>query len=315
MDKKVVFIMGPGHCGSTLLDLLLGSHSRCFSLGELYRISSLIDKPGATERRICGVCVGECDFWNRRAVLPVLKMSFSRQNRLLSAASTISHYTYNPYKFIARWSGRPVLIDSSKSPAWIERQLNPTYVWRSIKPYLIYMGRDGRAVVNSYYRKYPERGIDGVIENWKQRIEKMDAFYADFPNSDKIKVQYEELATRPEVVLKQICETLKLDYEEAMLRYWTHKHHHVMGNGGTRSLIFKYREKHGMNSEALRKRQIEAKRFYDSSYYDRQEPGIRLDERWRTELSPEHRQRFEQLTGKTDQPRELEDVSPRARHG
>ena len=37
---KVAFILGTGHCGSTLLDLILGSHSKLFSLGEVYRVVS-----------------------------------------------------------------------------------------------------------------------------------------------------------------------------------------------------------------------------------------------------------------------------------
>ena len=41
MENQIVFIMGPGHCGSTLLDLILGSHSDCFSLGEVFRLSEI----------------------------------------------------------------------------------------------------------------------------------------------------------------------------------------------------------------------------------------------------------------------------------
>lgn len=314
MDKKVVFIMGPGHCGSTLLDLLLGSHSQCFSLGELYRIKGLLDRPSDSYQKICGVCLGPCDFWNKRAGLPVLRMSFAGQNRLRSTVRKISHYTYNPYKFIARWSGKPILIDSSKYPAWIERQLHPAYIWRGIKPYLIYMCRDGRAVVNSYYRKYPERGIINIIESWKHRIETMNALFARFPKNDKIRVQYEELAARPEPVIRALCRFLKIEYEEPMLRYWMHDHHHVMGNGGTRSLMFKYRETLGTDSEALRKRQAEAKQFYDASYYDGMEPGIRLDERWRVELSPEHREQFEALAGEINRPFKQEYARARSVH-
>jgi hypothetical protein len=32
---KVIFILGSGHCGSTLLDLILDSHSKVFSVGEI----------------------------------------------------------------------------------------------------------------------------------------------------------------------------------------------------------------------------------------------------------------------------------------
>lgn len=41
MIKKVVFICGAGHSGSTLLGLLLGSHSKCFYLGEANKVQYL----------------------------------------------------------------------------------------------------------------------------------------------------------------------------------------------------------------------------------------------------------------------------------
>lgn len=296
MDIKVVFIMGPGHCGSTLLDLLLGSHSQSFSLGELNRLGSLLDAPPRDYQKICGVCVHECDFWNRRATMSVLKIYFSQKSRFHSALGRVSQNIYNPYKFIARWSGKGVLIDSSKNPAWIKRRMAPKHTWRGIEPYLIYMCRDGRAVVNSYHRKYPERGMTSVIENWKKQMAGMNAFYDRFPHG-KTRVHYEALASQPEQVVRSLCGKLGIDYEKSMLRYWEHEHHHVMGNGGTRSLIYKYREKFGTDLAAMRERQATAKQFYDPSFYDEMDIGIRLDERWREEMSREHREQFDAMAG------------------
>ncbi|MBA2490239.1 MAG: sulfotransferase [Gammaproteobacteria bacterium] len=296
MDTKVVFIMGPGHCGSTLLDLLLGSHSQSFSLGELNRLGSLIDARAGEYQKICGVCVRECDFWNRRAGMAILKIYFSQKNRLRSALGRAAQNIYNPYKLISRWSGTRVLIDSSKNPSWVKRRMAPRHTWRRIEPYLIYMCRDGRGVVNSYYRKYPERGMTKVIENWKEQITTMNAFYDRFPHG-KTRVHYEALASQPEHVVRAICQSLGIEYEKGMLRYWEHEHHHVMGNGGTRSLIYKYREKFGTDLAAMRERQAAAKKFYDASFYDEIDIGIRLDERWRTELSREHREQFDAIAG------------------
>ena len=77
MDRKVIFVMGPGHCGSTLFDLIMGSHSDVFSLGEFHRIHGAIDDFQEGYPKICGVCTGRCEFWNQRASLPILKMYFS----------------------------------------------------------------------------------------------------------------------------------------------------------------------------------------------------------------------------------------------
>lgn len=296
MDIKVVFIMGPGHCGSTLLDLLLGSHSQSFSLGELNRLGSLLDAPRREHQKICGVCVRECEFWNKRVAMPALRLYFSQKNRFRSALGKLSQNIYNPYKLIARWSDKRVLIDSSKNPVWIKRRMAPAHTWRGIEPHLVYMCRDGRAIVNSYYRKYPERGITNVIENWKQQMATMNAFYDRFQHA-KTRVHYEDLATQPEQVVRSLCRNIGIDYEKSMLRYWEHEHHHVMGNGGTRSLIYKYREKFGTDLAAMRERQATAKQFYDASFYEEMDIGIRLDERWRVEMSREQCQQFDAIAG------------------
>ena len=38
---KIIFILGIGRSGSTMLDLMLGSHSQGFSLGEISKIPEI----------------------------------------------------------------------------------------------------------------------------------------------------------------------------------------------------------------------------------------------------------------------------------
>ena len=57
IPRKVVFILGSGHCGSTLLDLMLGAHSRIVGLGEMSGAqpqAALYLWPGAPERAVSG---------------------------------------------------------------------------------------------------------------------------------------------------------------------------------------------------------------------------------------------------------------------
>ena len=71
--RTVVFIMGAGHCGSTLLDLMLGSHPESFSLGELHRLHGLLDRDKGSPPQLCSMCDGPCVYWNGRASLPLLR--------------------------------------------------------------------------------------------------------------------------------------------------------------------------------------------------------------------------------------------------
>ena len=304
MDRKVIFVMGPGHCGSTLFDLIMGSHSDVFSLGEFHRIHRAIDDFQEGYPKICGVCTGRCEFWNQRASLPILKMYFSRKNKYRSLFGKVSQCVFNPYKFLFKWSEKSVLVDSSKQPSWFRRRLTPSYTWRDMVPYLIYMCRDGRAVVNSYLRKYPERGIANIAENWKRQINEMNKFYENFPSTRRMKVKYEELATYPERVGQSICNFVDLKYEKEMVRYWTHEHHHLFGNGGTKSLIFKYRMKFEHQSVSLQKRlnNNNSKKYYGSKYYQEVGLAIKLDLRWHRELSQEQLEVFDSIAGNTNKP-------------
>lgn len=295
--KKVIFVMGSGHCGSTLLDLLLGSHSDAFSLGEFHRLWSSFTDGHAGAPKICGVCPGHCEFWNGAVSLPLLKLYYSRKGYLSAILRRVGKYTYNPYILLSKWSGKSVLIDSSKQVDWIDSQQKPGYTWRGIEPYLIYICRDGRAVVNSYYTKYPEKGIEAITENWKKQTIGMEAYFNGFPPDRKIKVGYEELASDPQTVVESICNAVGMSYEPEMLRYWAHDHHHIFGNGGTRSLIYKYREQFETQSEALRHRIESSKEHYTHEYYDQLEVAISLDERWRDQLGAEELRVFNLIAG------------------
>ena len=54
MDRSVVFAMGSPHSGTSLLTLILGSHSRAFALGEME------DFKGSAR---CRVCEDRCPIW------------------------------------------------------------------------------------------------------------------------------------------------------------------------------------------------------------------------------------------------------------
>jgi hypothetical protein len=62
-DRHLVHIVGSGHSGSTLLDMLLGSHSRISSLGEAYFLYFNVNNSTPADVCTCGKHVTECGFW------------------------------------------------------------------------------------------------------------------------------------------------------------------------------------------------------------------------------------------------------------
>ena len=296
-DNKVVFIMGPGHCGSTLLDLLLGSHTQAFSLAEIHVIGRFVDSPERASQPICAVCGDQCEFWNKRVRLDALRLFHSRKNLFWKVVGRGMRAVRNSYGPLFEATGKSLLIDSSKNPGWFKQQIATRFAWRDVTPHLIYLGRDGRGVANSYYRKYPERGLEWASQHWKDSIVSMNRFYETFPFQHKTRVRYEDLATSPEQVVRTLCDFAEVPFEPGMLTYWVHDHHPVSGNAGTHSLILRERERRNHASADHRLSVNQDERFYANDHYEDLGLHIDLDLRWKSEMSEEDIQAFERIAG------------------
>ena len=171
-----------------------------------------------------------------------------------------------------------------------------------MKPYLIYLSRDGRGVVNSYLRKYPERGIVSIIEMWKAQIEQMNHFHDNFPSEKKIFIKYEELAEHPSETVAQICDMIEIKFEKEMLMYWQHEHHSINGNLGTQSLVIKHKK----NNKPEGTKKIDEMNLGDThfvkAYYENVGMAIKVDMRWQKELSWEQLSIFDKMASDLNLP-------------
>lgn len=280
---KVVLILGTGHCGSTLLDLILGSHSKAFSLGEVYRVLDTQTKI------VCEICGEDCEFWTDE-LLGKIRSPYRRSliNKLKTRLSIGISKEIKFYSLIAKAANKSILIDSSKKARLIDKTGKVLIKSKQIEPYLIYLSRDGRAVVNSYFRKYPERGLESIAENWNCRIDHINETYENWKNK-KIHIRYEDLAIKPIENIKKISKFIDVAYEDNMMAFWKPNHHSVNGNAGTKSIIYKFRGIH-KNDQWYHKNKKE--------YYKNHELGIRFDERWKEELDKQQIKQIETIISK-----------------
>lgn len=285
MDKeiaeiKVVFILGTGHCGSTLLDLLLGSHSEMFSLGEVYRVLN------DTSDSVCDICSENCKFWTRDLLFNLRsphKKTF--QNKVKNKFRLGVPKEIKFYKTLSQASGKTILIDSSKKARLIDSYGNILTRSKAIKPYLIYLSRDGRAVINSYLRKYPERGITNIAENWNNRIKNINECFNEW-TSEKIHIRYEDLASKPIETINNILNFLQEPFEHEMMKFWKFEHHTINGNLGTKSILRKFRN--------LEKEDVILEKPY-IGYYKTHPFEIKFDERWKEELNIQQIKQIENI--------------------
>lgn len=307
MNKKVVFILGIGRSGSTLLDLILAAHPQCFSLGEISKFHQIYTNPNMT---LSSQCQGST-FWeetfseeelkrlsiglSNRRINPFIPLKVERFVRELFAKDDI----FNSYSLILSKIEENILIDSSKYFDWVSNKQVAREIRDGIvESYIIYLIRDGRAVINSYLRRYPNRTIQQISKNWIKQLQGSQNFYQQFnPENRKMIVRYEQLAKEPQQTLETICQTIGIDFNPEMLEYWKYEHCGVAGGQGARALVKKFKQ------EDLNKQVAEV----HGDYYKKAPLGIKLDLRWKQELSSENLAEFYRITGDLNKPFEWDE--------
>lgn len=207
--KKVVFVTGAGHSGTTLLGMMLGTGEDILYAGEVFNCQFLNDETRPLKKRSCRACGIQCPIWKGL------------------------HTGDNVYETLSKRSGRPTIIDSSKIPiGWVEREaVRLSGILRA----LVFLVRDPRAVVAANLRKHPDRSVGMLAEEWAHQIRRCEDLVARFPGP-VVYARYEELVTKPGQTLRTICDGFGIPFEAAMLEPWDADHHPLRGNAGTQSI-------------------------------------------------------------------------------
>jgi hypothetical protein len=248
---RLVYILGAGHCGSTLLDMMLGRHSRIFAGGEIGGIHRYWAIATGHETPMIERTGHQTD-WLEVASHPFASATWRAVVRCYEETTGTSfetarfrHPSWGTLLFrpdaaaTARWArpqrtlfdclhtvtGRPLITDASKRPQRLYR------LWQSgvFDLMVIHLIRDGRGIMHSYLSKYGRWGPS--FRRWAGPT--VMSFYlrrvmSGIPWLD---VRYEDLARSPERTLERICGFLAIPYEPAMLEF---REYEYLGIGGNR---------------------------------------------------------------------------------
>lgn len=252
----LLYILGPGHCGSTLLNLCLDRHSQVMGVSEIVTLNRKQPGWSGDEDALAVPFWSEVDQRMRKAgegglsevpfnLLRVPPSEMSHALRLNHAAS----------QAVLSVAGKTILADASKEPHRLAALLASSL----FRVRVIYLVRDGRAVVHAYRRKYGT-----WFRGWRKlmRIDRAARrMKAQHGEDAWLTVRYEDMATDLDATLRRICAFAGIEFEPEMLRPDTAQFN---GLGGNR----------------LRKRPVER---------------ITLDTAWTTEM-PKPVQAFTALT-------------------
>lgn len=261
---RVVFILGFGHSGSTLLDLLLDGHSQIAGVGEMERA-----RPEAV--CTCGKHPMECPVWHgvfgappwpRREVYRT-KLAFFFDRRPFLSGSThkpidekeFLDSTVAAYRTVLEREGKQIIVDSSAQTDRADLLSRS----KEVEPYYIHLIRDGRGATWSFLRKY--KRLFPFFFMWFTANVKIELFFRR-ARGKHIRMRYEDLTRDPAGELARICALLDIPYEAKMLEFRQNEHHQIEGN----------RMRFGIDP-------------------------IRTDEKWRTEMPLSLRALFNLLFG------------------
>lgn len=221
---KAVFIAGTGHSGSTLLDLILGSHSRLESVGEVRRPKA---KDGKEESMCtCGSALSSCSYWgpifDRMRIRGIDPVEFLQKWSARSERSTPeANETF--VSEVLRQSGKQVYVESSKTL----KRLACLSASAALDVYVLHLVRDGRAYTFSNMK----RGYNphaSAVHWWREnhRILAHKQFYRD----RWMNVRYETLARSPAEEIKKIMHFIGEDFEDEQMQFKRSTHHNLAGN-------------------------------------------------------------------------------------
>ncbi len=226
---NLIYLIGAGRSGTTILSLLLGNSESVTSLGELHQLPEYMGLEGKCS---CGQLLSSCPYWN--SVYSSLhnqfcSNSYKEQARELESHRYVYKYFFEKNRALTNSeycsankallshlsNNNQFTIDSAK---YIGRGLALNSIFQKNIQF-VYLVRDPRGVVNSFGKSVQ------TSRSWLSAT----AYYfiVNFTTllvcktllrNKYIKIRYEDLISSPERVLSEIADSLDLDLDQVKVK-------------------------------------------------------------------------------------------------
>lgn len=221
-NYTIVYIHGSGHCGSTLLNLLLNAHSNIIGLSELSTLhKSFMDNKFGPE----SANLTKTEFWrsilsefeqrfgaplldeDNRFVLPDWHEYFSLEQDEVKHMQRVDRAFFDS---IEKKINIPIICDSSKFLVRLHMLISS-----GLPVKVIHLDRDGRGVLYSYLRK--GYSFTNAFKRWTISETGFLLLSHWLPKNNLHYCKYENLARHPKKELEKICAFLGINFENEML--------------------------------------------------------------------------------------------------
>jgi hypothetical protein len=210
------FIVGCSRSGSTLLRLMLASHSRIAIPSETWYLIALLEEFPCDRPLQVNEIAAALSLMTSHYTWPDMGLDATEFRQLTAGLRAVR--LRNLVELVYRWhmeaEGKSRWGD--KTPAYIE--IVPALAAMFDDAKFIHLIRDGRDVVKSFQRQdWHGPWMHGYAREWLRAVE-LDIELGKTPLNGRIlRVRYEDLVLHPEATLRRICAFIDEGFEEQML--------------------------------------------------------------------------------------------------
>jgi hypothetical protein len=229
---KILYLMGAGHVGSTVIDVVIGAHPRIESLGEAWKLPGAWLDPASERVCACGAPIRACAFWREargywaelvgdddvgRYVGGMSRFEGSRaawahllRSRVAPSDAFEDYVRRNRalYEAVLRTSGKHMIVESSLSP----RRAFVLSRTPGVDLHLVHVVRDGRGVIWSHQnpakravrKSFEPASTFETTRYWISANLQSAFVYAQVPAERRMRLRYEDFATDPDAALARL---------------------------------------------------------------------------------------------------------------
>jgi len=223
-NPPALFILAPPRSGTTLLRVMLAGHPGLFAAPEL----QLLGFETLRERR--EAYQGAHALWLEggiRALMEVHHCDDDGAKRIMSDFEARGLTTREFYRYLQEAIAGRMLVDKSPSYAMDPHALaraerdfaDPVYIHLVRHPYAMVTSFEGYHMEQVLYlreHRYSPRQLGELV--WLVSHRNIVDFLADIPQRRQHMIRYEELVTRPHLVMQEMCARLGIPFDEGLLR-------------------------------------------------------------------------------------------------
>ena len=214
---KLIYIVGMGRSGSTLLDILLDAHSQVRALGGVRRLAHYARKHPCP----CGSpSFWECPFWSQ--VNEELQRRLGRTLETLDVHArddaTFREHNRTLFEVVCEVAGVQYATDNSKSVQRLARMIEAPDI--DVTP--VHVLRDPRGRAQSLRKRKQQNYIPTFTYSHRSL-----RLYQLLKDKEHVVVNYEKLAADPQGQLTKLMERLELDFEPQQLEWASLAHHNI----------------------------------------------------------------------------------------